>query len=279
MNRKVLGILTAVGLALVGTIALVAYVGNAENRALAGEELSEVYVVTTKVPAGTAGEDLSSYVTVEKVPTKVKADGALADLNAAQGKVAGVDLVVGEQLVASRLISRSDYTSRSAGVKVPDDMVEVTVKLDPQRAVGGLIQPGQTVAVFASFEPFQLTAPVVKVNGQEVAVPQSVASEVQGSTPNTTKLLLDKVLVTAVQQSASSTGLGSSSPQQVNKLETAPSESLLVTLAVRPFDADRVVFTAEWGRLWLAAERDTVPATNYPAQSRASIYTDQAPTK
>jgi pilus assembly protein CpaB len=112
-----------------------------------------------------------------------------------------------------------------------------------------------------------------------VAVPQSVASEVEGSTPNTTKLMLDKVLVTAVQQVVSNQGLGSSSPQQVNKLETAPSESLLVTLAVRPYDADRVVFTAEWGRLWLAAERASVPATNYPAQSRGSIYTDQVPTK
>lgn len=53
MNKKLLGVATALMLALIGTVALVAYVTNAEERALAGEELVEVYVVTTEIPAGT----------------------------------------------------------------------------------------------------------------------------------------------------------------------------------------------------------------------------------
>jgi pilus assembly protein CpaB len=276
MSRKVTGIVVAVVLALVGTVALVAYVGNAENRALAGEQLAPVYVVTSQVPAGTASEDLGHFVSLEKVPAKVRAAGAVEDLGSLQGKVTAVDLVVGEQVIASRLVSRTELANRQAGVKVPDAMVEITVKLDPARAVGGLIQPGQTVAVFSSFEPFQLTAPVVKVNGQDVAVPQAVAAEISGSTPNTTDVILHKVLVTAVQQGPQQASLVSSGGgDKADRLNTAPTESLLVTLAVHPFDAERVVFTAEFGRLWLGAERDTVSSAKDPVQSRGSVYNDQ----
>ena len=51
MSRKVIGIVVALALASVGTVALVSYVRSAEERAQAGEELVEVYVLTDTVPA------------------------------------------------------------------------------------------------------------------------------------------------------------------------------------------------------------------------------------
>lgn len=281
MTRKVIGILVALGLAVVGTIALVAYVSTAEDRALAGEELAQVYVVTSPVPAGTPATQLSSFIQVEEVPVKIKAQGAVDDLEALGDRVAAVDLLPGEQLVNDRMVDVAAFADRAEGVKVPDDMVEVTVELEPQRAVGGLVEPGQTVAVLSSFEPFDLTADVVQVNGEEVAVPQSVASEVAGSTPNSTETILRKVLVTAVQRSqngGAGGGLGGSSGGTENdRLETAPTDTLLVTLALRPLDAERVVFTAEWGTLWLAIDRDTVPDIDDPIMTRGNVHDDQAP--
>lgn len=278
MTRKVIGIIVALGLAVVGTIALVAYVSTAEDRALAGEELAQVYVVTSPVPAGTPATQLTSFIQVEEVPVKVKAQGAVDDLEALGDRVAAVDLLPGEQLVNERMVDVAAFTDRAEGVKVPDDMVEVTVELEPQRAVGGLVEPGQTVAVLSSFEPFDLTADVVQVNGQEVAVPQSVASEVAGSTPNSTETILRKVLVTAVQRTTSGGGgIGSSDSTDTDRLETAPTDALLVTLALRPIDAERVVFTAEWGTVWLAIDRDTVPDVDDPIMTRGNVYDDQAP--
>ena len=280
MTRKVIGIIVALGLAVVGTIALVAYVSTAEDRALAGEELAQVYVVTSPVPAGTPATQLASFIQVEEVPVKIKAQGAVDDLEALGDRVAAVDLLPGEQLVNDRMVDVAAFTDRAEGVKVPDDMVEVTVELEPQRAVGGLVEPGQTVAVLSSFEPFDLTADVVQVNGQEVAVPQSVASEVAGSTPNSTETILRKVLVTAVQRSQSNGGgggLGASESTETDRLETAPEDTLLVTLAVLPIDAERVVFSAEWGSIWLAIDRDTVPTVDDPIMTRGNVYDDQAP--
>ena len=279
MTRKVIGIIVALGLAVVGTIALVAYVSTAEDRALAGEELAQVYVVTSPVPAGTPATQLESFIQVQEVPVKVKAQGAVDDLAALGDRVAAVDLLPGEQLVNDRMVDVAAFADRAEGVKVPADMVEVTVELEPQRAVGGLVEPGQTVAVLSSFEPFDLAADVVQVNGQEVAVPQSVASEVAGSTPNSTETILRKVLVTAVQRSQSNGGgggLGASESTETDRLETAPEDTLLVTLAVLPIDAERVVFSAEWGSIWLAIDRDTVPTVDDPIMTRGNVYDDQA---
>lgn len=276
MSRKIIGIVVAFVLAVVGTISLVAYVASAENRALAGEELVQVYVVTSTVPAGTPAEDLDQFVTVEEIPAKVRATGAVESLPALAGRVTAVDLVAGEQLVDTRLVERAAFTDREAGVTVPDDMVEVTIELDPQRAVGGLLEPGQTVAVFSSFEPFDLSSAVVNVDGKEVALPQAVAAEVDGKTPNSTDLILHKVLVTAVQMVQDQTAIGAGQTadgEEVDRLTTAPNDVVYVTLAVTPFDAERLVFTAEFGQVWLGAERDTVADDADPVQTRGSVYT------
>lgn len=276
MSRKIIGIVVAFVLAVVGTISLVAYVASAENRALAGEELVQVYVVTSTVPAGTPAEDLDQFVTVEEIPAKVRATGAVESLPALAGRVTAVDLVPGEQLVDTRLVERAAFTDREAGVTVPDDMVEVTIKLDPQRAVGGLLEPGQTVAVFSSFEPFDLSSAVVNVDGKEVALPQAVAAEVDGKTPNSTDLILHKVLVTAVQMVQDQAAIGADPTgdgEEVDRLTTAPNDVVYVTLAVTPFDAERLVFTAEFGQVWLGAERDTVADDADPVQTRGSVYT------
>jgi pilus assembly protein CpaB len=272
MSRRIVGIVAAVLLALLGTVALVAYVGNAEERALAGEELVEVYVVTTPVASGTPAEELDSSVAVEQVPTKVKAFGAVASLPALAGQVAAVDLVPGEQLVETRFVERSEFADREVGIEIPEDMIEVTIELDPQRAVGGLLEPGQSVAVLASFDPFQLTATVVEVDGEEVPLPAAVAEEVAGSTPNSTDILLRKVLVTAVQEPDARSF---NNDEQPDRLTTAPEDTVFVTLAVSPFDAERLVFTAEFGYVWLAVDRETVPETDDPIQTRGSVYLDE----
>ena len=273
--RRVVAVVAAIVLALIGTAALVLYVSSAEQRALAGEQLVEVYVVASAAPSGTPAEDIERFVVVEQVPVKVRAQGAVADLSTLSGRVAAVDLVPGEQLVDRRFIERSEFSARPTGIDVPDDLVEVTIELDAQRAVGGLVEPGQTVAVFASFEPFTLTSTVVPVDGEIVPVPAAVAGDLEGTTPNETDLMLRKVLVTAVQMAGGSAPNDEDPDAGDNRLSTPVSGSVFVTLALHPFDAERLVFTAEFGTLWLASERETVPDADPPGQTRGSVLVDR----
>ncbi len=276
MNKRLTGIIVAIVLAAIGTVALVAFVRNAEERAQAGEELVEVYVVDQPVAAGTPGDQLATRVRVELVPVKVQADGSVDSLQGLAGRVAAVDLVPGEQLVTSRFIERNDFANREAGIVIPDDKVEVTISLDPERAIGGLVRPGETVAVLASFEPFDLEATIVEIDGDEIALPDAVAAEVSGKTPNSTGILLRKVLVTAVQQDPRANTFATSNDEEVNELNTAPAGSLLITLAVDPADAERLIFTQEFGFVWLASERGEVPESASPIRTRADVY-DAAP--
>lgn len=270
MTRRIAAIVGAVVLALVGTVALASYVSRAEQRARAGEDLIEVYVVATAIPTGTPAEEIEAMVVVEEIPVKVRPQGAVDSLPSLAGTVAGVDLVPGEPLIAARFLPRDEVTDRAAGIDIADDLVEVTVELEPQRAVGGLLEPGQRVMAVASFEPFELTRTVVPVDGEPVPVPGAVAEASAGTTPNETDVLLRKVLVTAVQEPQSR-----SEEQADDRLTTAPGTTVFVTLAVSPIDATRVVFAAEFGFLWLAIERDSVPEASIPGQTRGSVLLDR----
>ena len=275
MNKKVLGVIGAFVLALVGTMLLVSYVSRAEDRALAGEELVEVYVVNESVGAGTPAAELTDAVIVEKVPDKVRASTAVTDLADLEGLVTSVDLDPGEPLLSSRFVAPQAFEVRPKGVSAPAGMVEVTVALAAERAVGGLVAPGQTVAVISSFEPFETDPGVVEVNGEAVALPVEISSQTPLESPNTSHLILHKVLVTSVQIDPNQGGLTSSNNNDDDE-DTGPAEApggdLLVTLAVTPADAERLVFTAEFGHVWLAAEGPEVPEDTTSIQTRGSIY-------
>lgn len=273
MTRRILGIMAAAILALVGTVSLVSFVAGAEERALEGEQLAEVYVVSDPIPGGTSGAELDELITVEEVPVKVKAVDAVDNLVTLADQVAAVDLQPGEQLLASRFVEVAEFTDREIGVQVPDDMLEVTVPLAPHRAIGGLLEPGQTVAVLASFDESEQEAGVVEVDGQIVALPQTVAEGTQQSYPASTDILLRKALVSAVQDTGASGGFDDEDGEN-SRLNTAPDGELLVTLALEPANAERIVFAAEQGRLWFAIERETVPEVDDAIRTRGNVYDD-----
>ena len=279
MNKKWIGVVVAVALAAIGTFILVRYVQGAENRALEGEATVSVLVVDSPVPSGTPAEDMSGSVSVELVPVKVQAAGSIGsvdDLADFDGLVTSVDLVVGEQVIEARFITPQTLEELD-DIVVPDGLLEVTLSLSPERAVGGVLRPGDEVAVFASFEPFTIDAvdPGTELGDTPDAEAGAVAQPADAKTPNTTSILLHNVLVTMVQveelpQDSSS---DDSTPSNAS-LELSPTGNLLVTLAMDPADAERFVFTSEFGTVWLADESETVDATPTPIQDRGTVYAD-----
>jgi pilus assembly protein CpaB len=241
----------AVLLALVGTFAIVAYVQGADDRALAGESVVKVLVVKEQVPAGTPAADLGDRVALEPVAEKVKADGAVTNTKQLGSQVASATLVPGEQLVAARFTAPSSYRASGASIAVPDGLLQTTIALDPQRAVGGVLTPGTTVAVVASF-----------------------------TDPDQSHMVLQKVLVTNVQlddRAQSTNGSDSStdnSSDAANQSEpgAAPSGQLLVTLALDPSAVERVVFAAEHGTVWLALDPKTAREDGTRVVDRGNVY-------
>ena len=277
-RRKWLGVLASIAFAALGTFVLVRYVQGAEERALAGEETVEVLVVNTAVPRGAAAEDLRGKVDTVLVPTKVQAPGSVADLSALAGTFASVDLVPGEQLLASRFVSAEELNALDDFV-VPDGLLELTLSLSPERALGGELRPGDEVAVIASFAPFTLTEDeTVGVQiGEAVddTIEQSEENATATKTPSSTHLIIHNALVTNIQVERLPVTTDEASAEQ-SGVELAPTGNLLVTLAMEPDDVERTVFSAEFGTVWLAQESETAPKDATRIQTRATIYLDSA---
>ncbi len=275
MNRRVLGLIASVLLASAGTFVLLTYVRGAEERAAAGEQVVEVFVVTEAIERGTPATEIEESVKSTLVPTKVRAEGAVAALADLTDRVAAVDLAPGEQLLDARFITALSLEAETK-VEVPDGLLQVTVSLSPERAVGGQLHPGSTVAVLASFDPFSLGT---SEPGELPPVPEPDPGPGEDDdsattglkTPNSTHLILHKILVTNIQVEqlpAESTRADAATATH----DLAPTGNLLVTLAVPAADAERLVFTSEHGAVWLAIEPTDAPEEGTSIQTRGTIY-------
>ena len=286
--RRVIAIIAAIALAAVGTFLIVQYVGSAEDRALEGEKLVSVLVVDRPINEGTDAEDIAGLVRREDVPQKVAAEDAIGDLADLEGQVATVDLVEGEQLIATRFVDRETYLESLGApeITLPDDKLAVTISLDPERAVGGQLAPGSEVAVISSFDPFDISARIIEpseLTDEEILeIITAITEEEQDgtgqggdqsySTPNSTKIILHKVLVTTVQLERLPQETTAEDGEQATNVELAPTGNLLVTLALDPVEAQQVVFTAEFGNLWLAVEGPDVDETETRVETRVTVY-------
>ncbi|MCB0996055.1 MAG: hypothetical protein KDB21_13240 [Acidimicrobiales bacterium] len=277
MRRKILAITAALAFGLLGTTMLIRFVRGAESRALADETLVDVYVVTTPISAGTSGSSMQSSVKLEQVPTKVRAVGAVTDLAAVGELVAAVDLVPGEQLVLGRLIEPESLNTRQGAVQAPEGYIELTLPFEPTRIVGGMVAPGDTVVIFASFEPFEIEGTDIELDGETIPVPPELTAEFAGKTPNTTGVLMHKVLITQVQVEEAPVANEDEDGNPTTGPMMAPTGSLLITFAISTPEAERLLFAQENGSLWAGYEPADAPETGTKIQTRATVYEDTTP--
>ena len=269
MNRRVLGVVLALVLAAVGTWAIVQYVRGADERAREGTERVTVLEVARVVPEGTPAEELDDYLTTADVERDNVADGALADLTPVAGLVTATELVIGEQVLASRFVTEETLLAQSS-FDVPPGLLEVTFTVSPERAVGGALLPGDLVAFVASFDPFTLDAvePESARDLQEFLDTTDDVEPISLKTPNTSHITVHKALVTRVQV-ATANATGGVSEEGT---DLSPQGLLLVTLAVEAPQVERIVFAAEYGNIWLAREHIDASEEGTDIITRANVY-------
>lgn len=245
MKTRLLGGIAALLVAIIGTVLLVSYVQNADRRALAGMETETIYIVQKAIPAGASADEIASAVTRKSVPKVALAEGNVTDLSALGSKVASVDLMPGEQLLSTRMVEKKAFLGPSR-VQVPAGLQEITLKLPIERVAGGVLSAGDTVGVFISLQEAATTG----TDGQA------------GTTSSKTQLSFHKVLVTATQFSdgaaaqsdATDAGSGTSQVSSTSSKKTQTDDVYLVTLARNSADAERIVFAAEFGKVYLSKE-------------------------
>jgi pilus assembly protein CpaB len=261
-------VVASIVLAALGTFMLVRYVNSAEARALEGTETVEVLVVADTIERGTAAEALAGKVESRMVPANVQAPGSIANLASLEGTVAAVDLLPGEQVLTTRFITAQQLEAEET-FQVPDGLLEVTVLLEPERALGGELLAGRQVSFIASFDPFTLDG-VEPSEAEAVTEDDEETAEEPPRTPNTTHLIVPGVWVTKVHLEE----LPAETTEEFDATggELAPTGNLFVTLGVNPADAERIVYTAEFGKIWLALENGDIDTSDTQVQTRNTIY-------
>jgi pilus assembly protein CpaB len=237
MSRRILAVAAALLLALFGTGAMFAYVSNADERALAGQEAVTVLMAAKEIPAGTSAADAeeNGLVREDVLPQKAVPTGVLDDLDKdVATRVATAAIAPGQVLTRAQFGTAATTT---AGLPVPDGTVAVSVEMTRPGHVGGFVEPGVEIAVYDTFNTFGSRAGS-RPSGDRISDRHEYLRD--------TRVLLPRVSVLAVGDATTAKGDGGDETTD----ETA--DTGIVTIAVTPADAAKLVHGANTGTLYFA---------------------------
>jgi pilus assembly protein CpaB len=242
MKRRIIAVVAALLLSCVGAVGLYSYVQAADQRAMAGQKTAKVLVVTKAIPTGTPSEQLTGSVTIKLLPSTAIAPDAVGSLSQVGGLIATTDLQPGEQVLSTRFVDPATLTNAQF-TPVPKGLQEISLQLDAQRALGGNLVPGDTVGV------------VLTISAKDQT--------------HQTHLTEHNVLVSRVQG-----GLAPVMPtgQDAEKPAPLPTESVMVTLAVNAQQAEKIIFAAEAGKVWLSHEPTNATRTGTSVLTEGSLF-------
>ncbi|GID33318.1 Flp pilus assembly protein CpaB [Paractinoplanes brasiliensis] len=183
MLRRVVLLGVAAVLALLSAMAVVVYARGADRRAVEGKQGTWVLLATATIASGTTGAQIRSRRLVRQVlmPAETVPSGALTRLDPAlDGKRLNADLAPDQMLLSRQFEEAAKPDAEpTATFRVPPDRLAVSVQLGIAPQVAGNVKRGDRVAVF-------LTVPKQETE----------------TTPQRTSVLLPRVTVLSVGESA-----------------------------------------------------------------------------
>ena len=239
MGRRVLAVLAAVVVALIGVVAVVVYANGTDARAVADQRPQTVYIAKQLVPAGTTAAE--AVATGLIVPTQVAAKGlplgALSTVDEATGKLLALtDITPGEFVTASRF---GTTPLGQKAIQVPDGQIAISLTLSDPARVGAFVSPGSHIVIYDTYVP-------------AVAAAGATGPAAGAAGGKQTRVLLDDVLVIAM-------GSATLTPTAAGQAPAAP--GALVTVALPPATAVKLVHGIQTGTLY-AGLRGTDSTTN-----------------
>lgn len=257
MGRRVLAIFAAALVALLGVTAVLVYAKGADKRAVAAQQPADVYVATKVVASGTTLKDAvrTGAITKTSVASKGLPLGALSQVTDSNSSLLALtDIQPGEYVLSSRFGTTPAGTK---AIEVPAGMVAVSVQLTDPARVGTFVTPGTHIAIFDSYK--------IKAIGDDKKSKVLNDADVQG-----TSVLLEDVLVIGMGDTALTPGQNTTTKKDEATQASAP--SFLVTVAVTPKDAARLIHGINNGQLYAALRGADVKMTSVPRVDDLNIF-------
>ncbi len=155
MKRGGLALVLTVLLAVAAAAAVFLYVTNVKHNAATGGGTVTIVVSKQDIPANTDLDPLIARGVFEtkSVPTDDLVQGAITDVFQLRGQRTAYPILAGEQIAAARLQGKLQAAGGILGI--PHGFQAVAVSLESQRLVGGAVQQGDHVTVYATFAAAQ----------------------------------------------------------------------------------------------------------------------------
>ncbi|MDF2146411.1 Flp pilus assembly protein CpaB [Knoellia sp. p5-6-4] len=256
MGRRIIAIFAAAVVALVGVAAVLLYARGADSRAVAAQQPADVYVANKLVASGTTLKDAvrSGAIVKTSVASKGLPAGALTRITDSNSSLLALtDIPPGEYVLSARFGTTPTGTK---AIEVPAGMVAVSVELSDPARVGTFVTPGTRIAIFDSYK--------IKAIGDDDKSKTLNDADVKG-----TSVLLEDVLVIAMGDTALAGGQKKEGDGEAGQ-PTAP--SFLVTVAVTPKDAARLIHGINTGELYAALRGSDVKMTGVPRVDDLNLF-------
>lgn len=216
MRARGLIVAVAFMLALSATLVVYLYLRGIEERTGGGGDMVSVIVSDQDIPVGAQLDELidGGAFTANRIPEGSLVRGAVTDLADLEGRETSAAIVAGEQITTTRLRgSQQQLPGGSLGI--PDGYQALTLPLELPRVGGGAVNQGDKVTIFGTF---------------------TNATSSEGTAPASTVTLVPTVEVLKIEVPEAAGGNVTS----------------LVTLSLKPAEAQKVVFAQEQGSVWLS---------------------------
>lgn len=228
MGRRIIAVVAAVVLALIGAVLVLLYARGADDRALAGQQPQTVYVSEQVVPSGTTLKDAERGGLVKRtqVAAKAKPSGAISEVNSDNSALVALSDLAPGQIVLAAAFGTEQIGHKA--INVPAGKVAVSVSLEDPNRVGAFVTPGSLITLFDTYD--------LKKLGTDEATQQYNELKIKG-----TSVLLTKVPVIGIGATSLSARTTLDSKKGEQATATTPIQTYLVTLAVTPAQAVKLV--------------------------------------
>ena len=247
---RTVAVVAAVVLALIATAAITMYIRGIEQRAFDDAEMVEVFVAQEEIPEGISASAASEAGSIarEDRPSVSVPDGAVASLDELSGLVSADPILPGEVLVRARWVDPAD--ARATGIDIPEGMEAVSVQVGIPPGVAGFIRSGDRVSLIAT-----LTAPGPEVEEED---------DVEQPDETRTQYLLQGIDVLAVGQRVAGADEGDDIQEGTGQV--------LMTVALEPEDAERLVFAIENASLYFTLLPDDAEPADTPGRTFGNLF-------
>lgn len=196
------------------------YTATVSSNAKSEQKLVDVYLAQTPIASGVSlGAALADgSIQVKGFPSGSRPAGSIVSINSSNTNLVAKQLIQPGQILTTALFALT--AANTGALNIPEGMLAVTIPMADPAKVASFLQPGSEVAIF-------------------------VTGSLQGQGPESTQVLLPRVTVLAVGD-------------QVADMSQATINASLITLALTPIEAKKIIYASKNLTLYFGLRTDDV---------------------